>query len=173
MRLYTKFIAVIFIVTLISIYLDYKRFLNAPLNISTSLIFTIDSGSSFKDLNKKLKSYDILDKPYYFEFYARYSGYAKKIQSGEYQLSPGLTPIKIINIFVSGDVVQHSITLLEGWTIRDIKNEILSNKVLIKNLVDYSSASLSKKIRIAKQIILWMILNITEESFYTLWLKLL
>ena len=150
MRLYTKFIAVIFIVTLISIYLDYKRFLNAPLNISTSLIFTIDSGSSFKDLNKKLKSYDILDKPYYFEFYARYSGYAKKIQSGEYQLSPGLTPIKIINIFVSGDVVQHSITLLEGWTIRDIKNEILSNKVLIKNLVDYSSASLSKKIRITE-----------------------
>ena len=150
MRLHIKFIAVIFIVTLVSICLDYKRFLDTPLNINTSLIFTIDSGSSFKDLNKKLKSYHILDKPYYFEFYARYSGYAKKIQSGEYQLSPGLTPIKIINIFVSGDVVQHSITLLEGWTIRDIKNEILSNKVLIKNLVDYSSASLSKKIRIAE-----------------------
>ena len=46
--------------------------------------------------------------------------------------------------------MQHSITLLEGWTIRDIKNEILSNKVLIKNLVDYSSASLSKKIRITE-----------------------
>ena len=150
MRLYTKFIAVIFIVTLISIYLDYKRFLNAPLNISTSLIFTIDSGSSFKDLNKKLKSYDILDKPYYFEFYARYSGYAKKIQSGEYQLSPGLTPIKIINIFVSGDVIQHSITLLEGWTIKDIKKEISSNTVLIKNLTDYSSDSLLKKIKITE-----------------------
>ena len=150
MRLHTKFIAVIFIVTLISIYLDYKRFLNAPLNISTSLIFTIDSGSSFKDLNKKLKSYDILDKPYYFEFYARYSGYAKKIQSGEYQLSPGLTPIKIINIFVSGDVIQHSITLLEGWTIKDIKKEISSNTVLIKNLTDYSSDSLLKKIKITE-----------------------
>ena len=150
MRLYTKFIAVIFIVTLISIYLDYKRFLDTPLNINTSLIFTIDSGSSFKDLNKKLKSYHILDKPYYFEFYARYSGYAKKIQSGEYQLSPGLTPIKIINIFVSGDVIQHSITLLEGWTIKDIKKEISSNTVLIKNLTDYSSDSLLKKIKITE-----------------------
>ena len=150
MRLYTKFIVVIFIVTLISIYLDYKRFLDTPLNINTSLIFTIDSGSSFKDLNKKLKSYHILDKPYYFEFYARYSGYAKKIQSGEYQLSPGLTPIKIINIFVSGDVIQHSITLLEGWTIKDIKKEISSNTVLIKNLTDYSSDSLLKKIKITE-----------------------
>ena len=150
MRLHIKFIAVIFIVTLISIYLDYKRFLDTPLNINTSLIFTIDSGSSFKDLNKKLKSYHILDKPYYFEFYARYSGYAKKIQSGEYQLSPGLTPIKIINIFVSGDVIQHSITLLEGWTIKDIKNEISSNTVLIKNLTDYSSDSLLKKIKITE-----------------------
>ena len=150
MRLHIKFIAVIFIVTLISIYLDYKRFLDTPLNINTSLIFTIDSGSSFKDLNKKLKSYHILDKPYYFEFYARYSGYAKKIQSGEYQLSPGLTPIKIINIFVSGDVIQHSITLLEGWTIKDIKKEISSNTVLIKNLTDYSSDSLLKKIKITE-----------------------
>ena len=101
-------------------------------------------------MNKKLKSYHILDKPYYFEFYARYSGYAKKIQSGEYQLSPGLTPIKIINIFVSGDVIQHSITLLEGWTIKDIKNEISSNTVLIKNLTDYSSDSLLKKIKITE-----------------------
>jgi len=150
MRLHIKFIAVIFIVTLISIYLDYKRFLDMPLNINTPLIFTIDSGSSFKDLNKKLKSYHILDKPYYFEFYARYSGYAKKIQSGEYQLSPGLTPIKIINIFVSGDVIQHSITLLEGWTIKDIKKEISSNTVLIKNLTDYSSDSLLKKIKITE-----------------------
>ena len=150
MRLHIKFIAVIFIVTLISIYLDYKRFLDTPLNINTSLIFTIDSGSSFKDLNKKLKSYHILDKPYYFEFYARYSGYAKKIQSGEYQLSPGLTPTKIINIFVSGDVIQHSITLLEGWTIKDIKKEISSNTVLIKNLTDYSSDSLLKKIKITE-----------------------
>ena len=150
MRLHIKFIAVIFIVTLVSICLDYKRFLDTPLNINTSLIFTIDSGSSFKDLNKKLKSYHILDKPYYFEFYARYSGYAKKIQSGEYQLSPGLTPIKIINIFVSGDVIQHSITLLEGWTIKDIKNEISSNTVLIKNLTDYSSDSLLKKIKITE-----------------------
>ena len=150
MRLHIKFIAVIFIVTLVSICLDYKRFLDTPLNINTSLIFTIDSGSSFKDLNKKLKSYHILDKPYYFEFYARYSGYAKKIQSGEYQLSPGLTPIKIINIFVSGDVIQHSITLLEGWTIKDIKKEISSNSVLIKNLTDYSSDSLLKKIKITE-----------------------
>jgi len=150
MRLHIKFIAVIFIVTLISIYLDYKRFLDTPLNINTPLIFIIDSGSSFKDLNKKLKSYHILDKPYYFEFYARYSGYAKKIQSGEYQLSPGLTPIKIINIFVSGDVIQHSITLLEGWTIKDIKKEISSNTVLIKNLTDYSSDSLLKKIKITE-----------------------
>ena len=150
MRLHIKFIAVIFIATLVSICLDYKRFLDTPLNINTSLIFTIDSGSSFKDLNKKLKSYHILDKPYYFEFYARYSGYAKKIQSGEYQLSPGLTPIKIINIFVSGDVIQHSITLLEGWTIKDIKKEISSNTVLIKNLTDYSSDSLLKKIKITE-----------------------
>jgi UPF0755 protein len=133
-----KFISVIFIVILISLYFDYQKFLNTSLNINTSLIFTIDSGSSFKDLNKKLESYHILDKLYYFEFYARHTGYAKKIQSGEYQLSPGLTPTEIINMFVSGDVVQYSITLVEGWTYSDIFAEIYSNKILVKKL-KYSS----------------------------------
>ena len=133
-----KFISVIFIVVLIYFYFDYQKFLNMPLNINTSFIFTIDSGSSFKDLNKKLKSYHILDRPYYFEFYARHTEYAKKIQSGEYQLYPGLTPIEIINMFISGDVVQYSITLVEGWNYSDIFAEIYSNKILVKKL-KYSS----------------------------------
>ena len=133
-----KFISVIFIIILISLYFDYQKFLNTPLNISTSFIFTIDSGISFKDINKKLKSYHILDRPYYFEFYARHKGYVKKVQSGEYQLSPGLTPEEIIKMFVSGNVVQYSITLVEGWTYSDIFAELYSNKMLAKKL-KYSS----------------------------------
>jgi len=142
-----KFILVIFIIILISLYFDYQKFLNTPLNINASFIFTIDSGSSFKDLNKKIESYHILNKPYYFEFYARHTGYAKKIQSGEYQLSPGLTPTEIINMFVSGNVVQYSITLVEGWTYSDIFAEIYSNKILVKKLKYSSQEAVCKSLK--------------------------
>jgi UPF0755 protein len=72
----------------------------------------------------------------------RYSGYAKKIQSGEYRLTPGLRPPELINIFISGDVVQHSITLIEGWRVDEMLTEVSSNNVLKKSLKNYSAKTL-------------------------------
>jgi len=144
----------LFLIICVSVFLytDYKKFLETPLNIKTSLTFTISPGSSFKDLNKKLKSYHILKDNYYFEFYSRYTGYAKQIKSGEYRLNPELTPVEIINIFISGsNVVQHSITLVEGWGITDMLAEISSNKILIKNLKEYSQKSLLDELNITNQ----------------------
>ena len=96
------FLLFLMIITSAFFYIDYKKFLETPLNIKTSLTFTIIPGSTFKDLTKKLKSYHILKNNYYFEFYSRYTGYAKQIKSGEYRLKPGHTPVEIINIFISG-----------------------------------------------------------------------
>ena len=123
------FLLFLIIITSAFFYIDYKKFLETPLNIKTPLTFTITAGSNFKDLTKKLKSYHILKNNYYFEFYSRYAGYAKQIKSGEYRLNPGLTPVEIINIFISGNnIVQYSITLIEGWSITDMLAEISSNK---------------------------------------------
>jgi len=133
-------------------YIDYRNFLQTPLNIKTPLTFTIKPGSTFKDLSKKLQSYHILKNNYYFEFYSRYKGYSKKIKFGEYRLKPKLTPVDIINIFITGsDVIQHSITFVEGWSINDMLSEIASNKILIKNLENYSPKTLLDSLSIKNQ----------------------
>ena len=136
-------ILIIFIISFTFFYLDYKKFIETPLNIKVPFIFEIEPGITFRDLNKKLKSYNVLDNNYYYlELYVRYSGYAKKIQSGEYRLTPGLRPPEIINIFISGEVVQHSITFLEGWRVDDMLTKVSSNNILKKNLKDYSAKTL-------------------------------
>ena len=76
-----KFIITVLIIFIISstfFYLDYKKFIETPLNIKVPFIFEIEPGITFRDLNKKLKSYNVLDNHYYLELYVRYSGYAKK-----------------------------------------------------------------------------------------------
>ncbi len=135
-------VLIIFIISSTFFYLDYKKFIDTPLNIKVPFIFEIEPGISFRDLNKKLKSSNVLDDHYYLELYVRYSGYAKKIQSGEYRLTPGLLPHEIINIFISGDVVQHSITLVEGWRVDEMLTEISSNNILRKILKNYSAKTL-------------------------------
>ena len=135
-------VLIIFIISSTFFYLDYKKFIETPLNIKVPFIFEIEPGITFRDLNKKLKSYNVLDNHYYLELYVRYSGYAKKIQSGEYRLTPGLRPPEIINIFISGDVVQHSITLLEGWRVDEMLTEVSSNNILKKSLKNHSAKTL-------------------------------
>ena len=135
-------VLIIFIVSSTFFYFDYKKFIETPLNIKVPFIFEIEPGISFRDLNKKLKSSDVLDDYYYLELYVRYSGYAKEIQSGEYRLTPGLLPPEIINIFISGDVVQHSITLVEGWRVDEMLTKISSNNILKKSLKNYSAKTL-------------------------------
>ena len=130
------------------IYSEYKSFLGTPLNISTDIYFSIEKGSNFNDLSKKLKSYHIIDKTYYLNFYGRVTGYSKEIKSGEYYLTPGLSPIELVSIFVSGDVVQHSITLLEGWNITKMLSAISSNNILKQRLKNHSSQSLLSQLDI-------------------------
>ena len=132
------------------IYVDYQKFLDTPLKIEQPLVFTVDSGMTFTDLNKKLKSNQLIEKTRYLEFLVRYSDLANKIKSGEYRLTPGLRPDELINIFVSGKVIQYSLILLEGWQIREILQAISSNEILEKKLKSNDSDLLMSELGYAE-----------------------
>ncbi len=142
------FLSLVFFIISSYFYSEYKSFLNVELNIKTPIYFSIEKGDNFETLSKKLKSYHILNNTHYFNFYGRITGYAKKIQAGEYLINPGLRPAELIHIFTSGNVAQHSITLLEGWNIKKMLNALSSNKILKKNLKNYRSESLLNELGI-------------------------
>lgn len=116
------------------LYKDYQNFLTTPLNINEPKVFTVQHGMSFNDVNNALKSEGVLTKQKYFEILARDTNKVKKIQSGEYLLRPGLFPKDILDLFVSGKVIQYSLTLVEGWQIQEMLNAINSNDILVKTL---------------------------------------
>ncbi len=123
--------------TLVLVYLDYKAFLETPINIKKEVIFTVKSGVSFSALNKKLVSENIINESFYLELLARHSKRANKIKSGEYNIMPGILPDELLNIFVSGKVVQYSMTLVEGWQIYEMLETIKLNNVLEKKLITH------------------------------------
>jgi UPF0755 protein len=124
-------------ITLTLVYLDYKAFLETPINVKKEVIFTIESGMSFSALNKKLVSENIINDSRYLELLARHSKRANKIKSGEYNIMPGILPDELLNIFVSGKAVQYSMTLLEGWQIHEMLEAIKLNDVLEKKLTTH------------------------------------
>ncbi len=65
---------------------------------------------------------------------AQLTGQAGRIQAGEYDLAPGLTPVSLLEQLVEGRVVLRKFTLVEGWSVRDILQAIRAELVLEKTL---------------------------------------
>jgi peptidoglycan lytic transglycosylase G len=127
------------VVTGVLLYQDYQKFLDTPLNIENGLVFTVDSGMTFTDINNKLNILNLTEDVGYFKILARHSGKANKIKTGEYQFSSGLKPNELLDVLVSGKVIQYSFTLLEGWQIGEMLQAVRTADLIEKTLPDDDS----------------------------------
>ena len=80
----------------------------------------IAPGSSFSDIAAELEGVGIIGDRRVLEIHARWSGLASGVQAGEYAIAPTMTPHELLLLFHSGKVVQHSLTLVEGWTFNEV-----------------------------------------------------
>lgn len=104
---------------------DVVWFLNHPMNQdletnTQSLEYTVPQGASIRKVSEELVERISLQRPLYLQLYARLNGSATKIQAGEYSLDPQMTPLQLLKVLTSGKVKQYSITLIEGWTFKQL-----------------------------------------------------
>ncbi len=50
----------------------------------------------------------------------RFSGQSRSIKAGEYEVEPGTQPARLLTKLIAGEQVTRQITLVEGWTFRQI-----------------------------------------------------
>ncbi len=117
--------------------MDYHAFLNQPLHVEASEVrLSIPPGGTLRTVASELASRGLLDHPNYLVWLARWHKLSHRIQAGEYAIAPGITPKQFLDRLVSGRVVQHTLTLLEGWTFRQMMNAIRNHEALVHTLGD-------------------------------------
>jgi UPF0755 protein len=95
----------------------YTRFLVSPLQIaSRDQVFVIPHGASAQKIADALQHEGILSHPMLFSFTVHWEGKRGKLQAGEYLIKPNMTPQGLVDLFVSGKVIQHAFTIVPGWT---------------------------------------------------------
>ncbi len=100
----------------------FDRWLAAPLRIGAEgLQIEIPRGQPLAVTARELAVRGVLEHPRWLTAYARLTGADGRIRAGEYAVAPGTTPAGLIALFESGKVVQHTITIVEGSTIRDMR----------------------------------------------------
>ena len=99
---------------------QYERhWLHAPMAaLTASVTFEVPPGASLGAVARELKKAGLLDRPRTWSRHGVRAGLATRIQAGEYRLLPGTTPATLLDQFVAGDVVLHTLTVPEGWTFR-------------------------------------------------------
>jgi UPF0755 protein len=124
-------------------WMELERFKSTPLALAEEpRLLDVPSGTSLRALTEKLTREGVLAHPYFLGALAHLRGDAARIKAGEYELAAGITPPQLLDLLVSGRVVQRAVTLVEGWTVAEAMGSIAADERLTATLADKSPEAL-------------------------------
>lgn len=106
------------------------RFANQPAGVDQAPGLTpVLPGENFTSLSSKLKQQGIIANIHYFKLLALFRGDDKKLKAGEYPLSAAMTPNQVLDALVDGKTYLHRLTIPEGFTLKQIAEELRTNEL--------------------------------------------
>jgi UPF0755 protein len=141
-----KFIVAIFVLAIVAVGM-FTLWSRQPILDSDqpSVAFTIEPKSSVRSATQKIARAGAPVPPIMLEILARITGKGTKIKAGSYELKPGTTPHGLIDQLVRGEHAQESLSIIEGWTFRQMRQAIAAHKGL-----KHETAALSEEELLAK-----------------------
>ncbi|WP_439114239.1 endolytic transglycosylase MltG [Hydrogenophaga sp.] len=112
----------------------------------TPLDVTIAPGASARAVADTLVNAGVQAPSVLLYAWFRLSGDSRKIKAGSYELAPGTTPTSLLSKLVRGEQALRSLTLLEGWNIRQVLQAVRSSPDLRQDLDGVSMAELMARI---------------------------
>ncbi|PKV44192.1 UPF0755 protein [Janthinobacterium sp. 61] len=108
--------------------------------------FTIMPGSGAHAAGQQIADAGVPIVPILFNLLARIEGKTSKIKAGSYELKPGTTPQRLITQLARGEFAQESLTIIEGWTFKQMRQAMASHPGLKHDTVGLSDKELMAKI---------------------------
>ncbi len=123
-----------------------QQWAQIPMQLNVETRFDISRGTTLYSLAKDLESKGWIADARWLRWYARISDQGHLIQAGEYLLMPGLSPQGLIEKIQTGDVLQHTVTLVNGHTFEQFKQVLYANLELKKITEQWSDEELLSRL---------------------------
>ena len=122
-------------------------FAHRPVALAASpLDFTIEPGSSMRQVARQLVDAGIDVQPVALEVLARVTRRANAIKAGSYEVEAGLTPLTLLAKLTRGDVSQAELAIIEGWNFRQLRAALDRHPDLRHDSAGLSDAELLARI---------------------------
>ncbi|MCB1774798.1 MAG: endolytic transglycosylase MltG [Gammaproteobacteria bacterium] len=128
-------------------WMEYREFLQTPLKVAGgSVVYDVPAGQSFGAITRELEQAGLVTNARYLQWYGRYRGLASQVKAGEYRLSDGMTADELLALLVSGRSISYSLTLLEGWNIRQVRAAVAGHEALRQTLDGVDNDALMERL---------------------------
>lgn len=117
-------ILIFLILGLSSFFIWQGIYLPKDIKITEEKIFSIERGKNFFQISENLEKEGLIKSKFLFNFYVILRGSQGKLQAGEYFLSPSMSVSKIAQKIISGDIAKVTITIPEGFTVKEIERKL-------------------------------------------------
>jgi len=151
MRLFLKSLLssfVLFALFSVAVYFEYQRFISTPLLLpDTTYRYTVTKGSHLQKISRDISDAGLSNfPPEYLTFYGRLEKKAHLIKAGEYLIQPNTTLPQLLEQLIKGDVIQYSITIIEGIKSQHLIDMLITDKRLTHTLSSTLLSDVMKEI---------------------------
>ncbi|MGV8918602.1 MAG: endolytic transglycosylase MltG [Pseudomonas sp.] len=120
--------------------------LKQPLNLTQEQLLDVPSGSTPGGMLNRLEADGVIKNAFWLRLYWRFTLNGQSFHSGEYRMTPGMSAQALLSMWKRGDVVQYSLTLVEGWNFRQVRAALAKQVKLDQTLAGLSDSDLMAKL---------------------------
>jgi len=110
------------------------------------LDFSISAGSGVYGAAQQIADAGAPLNPILFAALARASGKGNRLKAGSYELKPGATPLRLLQQLVRGEFAQESLTIIEGWSFKQMREAIAAHPWLKHDTANWSDRELLARV---------------------------
>lgn len=123
-------------------YWMYANLEEQSLQLEQEQVQLVVAGDTPRSLLQKLEEQGVITGTVWLRSKWRLQHEVPAVQIGEYSLTPGMTLADLLEKWRTGDMIQHRVTLVEGWTFARFREALAQNDVLEHQLGDWTDAQI-------------------------------
>ncbi|HET7586911.1 MAG TPA: endolytic transglycosylase MltG [Gammaproteobacteria bacterium] len=124
----------------------YWRWCVRPLAPAGQTVVIVEPGKPLSVTAAELEKQGLLYQAWDLVWLARLEGKATDVRAGEYAIPTHATTATLLDKLVSGDIVLHSFTVIDGWTFHGLLRRLENNPLIKHTLAGLSDEEIMARI---------------------------
>ncbi|MBI5438467.1 MAG: endolytic transglycosylase MltG [Nitrosomonadales bacterium] len=112
----------------------------------TPFEFDLKQGGSLKSVARDMRQAGLFGQDWPFVWLARLSGKSAQLKAGNYSLDHAISPQELLEIITKGEVTQRQISIIEGWTFKQLRAALNANPDVAHDTLNLTDAEILQRI---------------------------